>query len=460
MQPGNGIFPRKIRPAVKFLRKSHRISLEKSTAECYHTALREIDDMASLDYVLERREKHLELKTDKDCCIGSDPDCQVRLDGLPRVSRRHCSIHFNPAIDAFALADLYSTDGTFLNGRKIGSLDVPLRDGDKIAVGPVEFVFRSAVSSATGSFRNDTGRIPVTAKPNPFSTAAAPVPEKSRCRKGEQLLDGETVLETLAPTGSVERCLTVSRSGERHLLKIFRDPPQDHSAGRELKTICEGLPRLTGLLPVLRAGSLEDGGCFLLFEYQEAHTYTKMISMLSPLPQTHALALVYSVGIILARALQNGVFHGDLTPEDILYSHQTGSCIAGAGLAAWRERFFPGLTARPAQWYAAPETSAGKSVWQSDQYALGIMLFQLLTGVLPFRADSASELAAMHRERTMPLPQERNPQIHTLPAVNAAILRMTMKDPAERYESWEQLLSDLGRINSSLKKKEKETGNI
>ena len=75
MQPGNGIFPRKIRPAVKFLRKSHRISLEKSTAECYHTALREIDDMASLDYVLERREKHLELKTDKDCCIGSDPDC-------------------------------------------------------------------------------------------------------------------------------------------------------------------------------------------------------------------------------------------------------------------------------------------------------------------------------------------------------------------------------------------------
>ena len=417
--------------------------------------------MASLDYVLERREKHLELKTDTDCCIGSDPDCQVRLDGLPRVSRRHCLIHFNPAINAFGLADLYSADGTFLNGRKIGPLDVPLRNGDTIAVGPVEFVFHSAVSSAAESFPTTAAGIPITAGPNPFSSAAPiPAPEKSRCRKGEQLLDGETVLETLDPTGPAERCLTVSRSGEQHLLKIFRDRPQDLSAGRELKALCEGLPRLTGLLPVLRAGSLDDGGCFLLFEYQEAPSYAKMISMLSPLPQTRALALVYSVGIILARAWQNGLFHGALTPEDILYSHQTGCWIAGMGLSAWRERFFPDLTDRPAQWYAAPETTAGKSVWQSDQYALGIMLFQLLTGVLPFRAGTASELAAMHREQTMPLPQERNPQIQILPAVNAAVFRMTMKDPSERYESWEQLLGDLGRINSSLKQKEKETGNI
>ena len=412
--------------------------------------------MASLDYVLERREKHLELNTGKDCCIGSDPDCQVRLDGLPRVSRRHCSIHFNPAINAFALADLYSTDGTFLNGRKIGSLDVPLHDGDKIAVGPAEFVFRSAKAEG---LRTDTVRIPVTAGPNPFSSAA-PVREKSRCRKGEQLPDGETVLDAVALTGSAELYVTVSHSGERHLLKVFRDHPRDPSAGRELKTVCEGLPHLTGLLPVLRAGSLEDGGCFLLFEYQEAPTYAKMISMLSPLPENRALALVYSVGMILARAWQNGLFHGDLTPEDILYSPQTGFSVAGVGLAAWRERFFPDLAGRPAQWYAAPETSAGKSVWQSDQYALGIMLFQLLTGVLPFRADSAGELAAMHRERTMPLPQERNPQIQTLPAVNAAVFRMTMKDPSERYESWEQLLADLGRINSSLKRKEKATGNI
>jgi|GEM_PF-2542387 len=412
--------------------------------------------MASLDYVLERRKKHLELKPDMDCCIGSDPDCPIRLEGFSRISRRHCMIHFNASVKTFALADLYSTDGTFLNGRKIGPLDVPLHDGDKISVGSIEFVFHSAESSSAVNSLTDTARIPITARPNPFSHAdAAPAPEKSRCRKGEQLPDGETVLETLEQTGSAELYLTVSHSGERHLLKILRDQPQDLSAGRELKKICEGLPRLTGLLPVLRAGSLEDGCCFLLFEYQEAPTYAKMISMLSPLPETRALALVYSVGMILARAWQNGVFHGSLTPPDILYSPQTGCCIASMGLSAWRERFFPDLADRPAQWYAAPETTAGKSVWQSDQYALGIMLFQLLTGVLPFRADTARELAAMHRDQAMPLLQERNPQIQTLPAVNAAILRMTMKDPAERYESWERLLADLSKINSSLKQKEK-----
>ena len=101
---------------------------------------------------------------------------------------------------------------------------------------------------------------------------------------------------------------------------------------------------------------------------------------------------------------------------------------------------------------AAPETTAGKSVWQSDQYALGIMLFQLLTGILPFRADDPEELAALHREHTMPLPQERNPLVQTIPAVNAVIVRMTMKDPAERYDSWRTLLSDLEKANSVLKK--------
>ena len=79
------------------------------------------------------------------------------------------------------------------------------------------------------------------------------------------------------------------------------------------------------------------------------------------------------------------------------------------------------------------------------------MLFQMLTGVLPFRSDAPNELARMHREQTMPLPQERNSLIQTLPAVDAIILRMTMKDPAERYASWEKLLHDLEKANALFK---------
>ena len=60
----------------------------------------------------------------------------------------------------------------------------------------------------------------------------------------------------------------------------------------------------------------------------------------------------------------------------------------------------------------------------------------------------------MHREKTMPLPQERNPQIHTIPAIDAIIVRMTMKDPAERYRSWEDLIIDMEKANSILKKQE------
>ena len=65
----------------------------------------------------------------------------------------------------------------------------------------------------------------------------------------------------------------------------------------------------------------------------------------------------------------------------------------------------------------------------------------------------------MHRSQTMPLPQERNSQVQTIPALDAVILRMTMKDPAERYDTWEKLIADLEKTNSMLKKKEKESKN-
>lgn len=411
---------------------------------------------ASLDYELDNSKKHLELKLDTEYCIGRDPDCPVCLGELPEVSRRHCVIYYNTTINSYALADLYSTRGTGLNGRKIGHMDVPLHDGDKITVGPVSFSFHCETSDTAPKAKAESSGISMISRPEPFSNGSRMADKRHFRYRQDELFQGEEkILEQLPSREGTELYLTSPSEGTIHFLKIRTELQQDGQAGRELRKLKTQLPALTGLIPIRNCGSLDDGACFILSDYQDVPSYEKMISMLAPLPQSNALALIYSVILILARAWQNNLFHGFLKPSKILYHPKSGNYITEMGLSPWRERFYPELVLRPEQWYAAPETTAGKSVWQSDQYALGIMLFQMLTGVLPFRSDAPSELARLHREQTMPLPQERNSQIQTLPAVDAIILRMTMKDPAERYASWEKLLSDLEKANSLFKNKEK-----
>ena len=411
--------------------------------------------MASLEYELNGRKNSLELKTDAECCIGRDPDCPVCLDGVPKISRRHCVICFNTTINSYAVADLYSTDGTWLNGRKIGHMDVPLHDGDTVTAGPVAFRFRDENRAASEKAGTRTARISQIARPKSFLKDAAPSPaEKYRFKINDRFPNGDRILEGLQSDEFSEVCLTISEKDEIHWLKILKELPLDPAAGSELKKTAGKLPDLPGILRPLDAGTLDDGACWRLDRYLELTSYSRMISLLSPMPQSQAIALIYSAAMTLELGFRNGIFHGNLTPSQILYDPQAGISITGMGFSLWREHFFPGLARRPGQWYAAPETTAGSSVWQSDQYALGIMLFQLLTGILPFRADDPDELAAMHRERTMPLPAERNPQVQTIPAVDAVIIRLTMKDPAERYDSWKELLSALERANSILKKKQ------
>lgn len=418
--------------------------------------------MASLDYEIDSRTIHLELKPDTEYSIGRDPDCPICLGETEKVSRRHCVIFFNSNLNSFALADLYSTNGTYLNGRKIGHLDVPLHTGDRIAVGPIGMTFHSEVSTGTRKINisQKPAKVAMISRPASFGRGNQQIASQFRFRVNDRILNNETVVDLLPSGDYSELYLTESAAGEQHFLKILREMPNDLSAGQELRRAAAALPKLTGLHPYLDCGALKNGSCYMLFEYRDLPTYSKIISMMAPLEPPHALVLVYSAALILSRGCQNGIFHGNLKPGKILYEPQAGNHIAGMGLSAWRERFFPDSVHRHGQWYAAPETTAGKSVWQSDQYSLGIILFQMLTGVLPFRSDSPEELADMHRREEMPLPQDRNSQIQTIPALNAVILRMTRKDPAERYDSWEKLIADLEKTNSMLRKKEKETKQI
>ena len=248
---------------------------------------------ASLDYELDNRQKHLELKPDTEYCIGRDPDCPVCLGELPDVSRRHCVIYFNSTINSYALADLYSTHGTGLNGRKIGHMDVPLHDGDRITVGAVSFSFHSESSDTAGKTRTGSSGISMISRPEPFSLGSRMTDKNHfRYRKDELFRGNEKILEQLPSGEGTELYLTGSPGGAVHFLKIRTDLQQDGQAGRDLRELKTKLPALTGLIPIRDCGSLDDGACFILSDFQDVPSYTKMISMLAPLPQSSALALI------------------------------------------------------------------------------------------------------------------------------------------------------------------------
>lgn len=412
--------------------------------------------MASLDYEWNGKQIHLELKTDVEYSIGRDSSCRICLNA-GRLSRRHCVVFFNTGGNGFALADLNSTNGTFLNGEAVGRQEIMLRDGDRFRAGAAEFEFRDPASStATRKVPTISTKLKMLSG-MPFAPGADPENGSSKLFKpGDRPVSG-TVKSILSENERTATYITGSGDGQLHVLKVYKDPPADFSAGRELTRLLTEQPRIPGL-PAASGGALDSGLCWYSTEYLEAPSFARMISMLAPLVPCRSLALIYSAAMILDRGCCHGVIHGDLKPSKIIYAPRNGNYIVGAGLTPWRDRFYPDYVHRPGQWYAAPEATAGKPVWQSDLYSLGIMFFQLLTGVLPFRADSVPELEEMHRSRTMPLPQERNPQVQVHPSVTAILIRMTMKQPEQRYASWKELMADLARANSLLRK-EKEKSN-
>ena len=222
-----------------------------------------------------------------------------------------------------------------------------------------------------------------------------------------------------------------------------------------IRTIAKLKTDLPGLIPYQDCGSLDNGLCYYTLPFREEPSYAQLISVMAPLHENKAIPLLYSVALLLYKMEQMGMIHGDLNPGNLFFVSKAGNSVEGYGISEWQQKYFPEYVKRPRQWYAAPEVTAGeKATWQSDLYSLGIIMFQMLTGVLPFRSDSAEELAAMHRNQPLPLPRERNSQVTVSPPVCGILTRMTMKDPAKRHSSWKDLLAALEKVNNQLTKQE------
>ncbi len=189
-----------------------------------------------------------------------------------------------------------------------------------------------------------------------------------------------------------------------------------------------------GIVRIHDFGS-HDGLYYMVMQYVDGVDLKRVIRERGPIPEQEAVRWVADIADALAYAHRRDIVHRDVKPENIMLDAQGGVHLMDFGIA----KLVHAETAltqtgvgigTPA--YMAPEQAQGQEITAAtDIYALGIVLYELLTGEQPFSADTPIAVLVKAMHDPMPLPQRINPKISD--QAQAAILQATAKNPADRH---------------------------
>ncbi len=197
------------------------------------------------------------------------------------------------------------------------------------------------------------------------------------------------------------------------------------------------------LVSVIDAGE-DEGRPYIVFEYIEGRTLKRRIQDEGGLPVDEAVAYAIEIGRGLTAAHARKLVHRDVKPQNVLIDPDGRAKVTDFGIARSLES--EGLTATGRVLgttdYVAPEQAMGEDVDErSDVYSLGIVLYEMLTGDVPFRAETQVGVAMKHVNEPLPDVQSKRPEASA--ALAAVIDRATTKDPRDRYSSVAEMVRDL-----------------
>src|SRR5213596_3225521 len=189
-----------------------------------------------------------------------------------------------------------------------------------------------------------------------------------------------------------------------------------------------------------------EGTYYIAMEYLSGRSLKELIVSRGPTPIKIAVDYTRQTLAALSFAHRNGIVHRDIKPHNVVVDSDgrvkvTDFGIARSGASQMTEA---GSIIGTAQ-YLSPEQARGAPVDpRSDLYSIGIVLYELLTGTLPFTGDTPVEIAMKHLSTVPEAPSARRPEVPR--DLDLIVTRALAKDPRDRYQSAEEMEADLERI--------------
>ncbi|HLL91893.1 MAG TPA: protein kinase [Solirubrobacteraceae bacterium] len=191
----------------------------------------------------------------------------------------------------------------------------------------------------------------------------------------------------------------------------------------------------------------EVGTPYIVFEYVQGETLKDVIRREGPLEITQALAYAIEIARALGAAHENHIVHRDVKPHNVLIGEEGAAKITDFGIARSLSEEALTMAGRVLGTtdYVSPEQALGHQVTgQSDLYSLGVVLYEMLTGEVPFHGDSPVAVAMKHVREAVPDVQLRRPEVSA--ATAAVVDRAVAKDLTVRYADAAAMVADLEEV--------------
>ena len=276
--------------------------------------------------------------------------------------------------------------------------------------------------------------------------------------KGQKVNDRYEILTTIGEGGMANVYLAKDTILDRKVaIKVLRgDLATDEKFVRRFQREALSASSLShpNIVEIYDVGE-DNGNFYIVMEYVPGKNLKQLIKKRGGLTVSEVVDIMLQITSAMSVAHDNLIIHRDLKPQNILIKDDGGIKITdfGIAMALNATQLTQTNSAMGSVHYFPPEQASGKgATLKSDVYSLGIMMYELIVGELPFRGDNAVEIALKHLKEPMPRIRDVLPDVPQ--SVENVVLKATAKNPKNRYANANEMYEDLKTVLDKDRKNE------